>query len=723
MSKLDDVIGDIKKKYGKSIVGTLEETKRDYKSVPFATPAMSYLFRGGMPRTIIELLGENNVGKAQPMYSKVLTETGWKEFKDIRLFDDIYCEDGKLHKVIGVFPQGEKDIYEVEFTDGKVFRCCDEHLFEYRTHKITYNGSRRTFTRPLKGIIEDFKQNPKLQATYIFTTNACTDFSVKDFSMPPYIVGLFLGDGHINSHCMQFINNEEDILQTMIDYGISVGCKVTVAQKVGCKCITYSKPDNYAGNKKDPTVIKKLLKQLGLCNTLSHTKFIPKEYFLGSKEQRLELLAGLVNTDGYLNASTIRYSTVSRQLKDDVIELARSLGFMAKEIATDIRDKGKHPCYNISILEFQDLIPYLSDKHKSRYVPSSQINRVCIKTIKYIGKDECQCIYVDNPTHLYITDNYVVTHNTTLAYSLCGSAQKVLEQEYNEEVEQLQALTKPKAEEKERLTYLLQRGKQKVCYIDHEYSSDHEWMLKNGIDLDELIFIQPDGQTAEQIFQMIIDLVGSDGIGCMVLDSIPALVSQQAAEKDMEQKTMAGISAPLSQFCSKFMPIQKKHGCLFIGINNVRDDMAGYNRIISPGGKFWKNTCSVRLLFKKDGYYDSKYADLKAHPESAFGNYVQVEVLKNKVCSPDRRMTRFSISYNTGIDGFNDTINLAVTHGLVKKSGAWFSIQDEEGNAKVHENGDTMKWQGLANVIKYMQEHEEVYNEVREAVEYIIKNG
>ena len=111
MAKLDDVITKIRKDYGKKIIGSVEEIKRDYKRFDFVTPSLSYIFRGGIPRTIIELLGENHVGKAQPMYSNVLTEDGWKQFKDIRLFDDIYCEDGKLHKVIGIFPQGKKDIY------------------------------------------------------------------------------------------------------------------------------------------------------------------------------------------------------------------------------------------------------------------------------------------------------------------------------------------------------------------------------------------------------------------------------------------------------------------------------------------------------------------------------------------------------------------------------------------------------------------------------------
>lgn len=309
---------------------------------------------------------------------------------------------------------------------------------------------------------------------------------------------------------------------------------------------------------------------------------------------------------------------------------------------------------------------------------------------------------------------------TSLATALCGSAQKTLKEEWQEEVDKLQALEKPKASDKERLDYLLQRGPQKACYIDHEFSQDPVWMKKLGVDLDELIFIQPDGQTAEQVFQMILDLVASDGIGCMVLDSIPALVSQQAMDKTMEEKTFCGISASLSQFCSKFMPLQKKHGCLFIGVNSTRCDILGYNRVVSPGGRFWRNTTSIRLLMKRGGYYDSKYADLKAHPDTAAGNYIEVEVLKNKVSRGDRRMCKFSLTYDKGIDGFFDCINLAVALGLIVKTGAWYALTNENGEPLVDSEGNNMKWQGLKNVIAYYESHSQEYQELKAEVERII---
>lgn len=307
-----------------------------------------------------------------------------------------------------------------------------------------------------------------------------------------------------------------------------------------------------------------------------------------------------------------------------------------------------------------------------------------------------------------------------LSYSLIGQAQKQFQKEYDEEVEELESLTKPNKEEKERLQYLKDRGVMRCALLDAEFSSDEEWLTKLGVDVDSLIYIAPENQSAEQLFQILLDLMGSGGVGLVVLDSIPMLVSQQAMDKTMEEKTMCGIAAALTTFCAKMSPLVKKYGITFIGVNQTRADVQGYNRIISTGGQAWKHACFIRLLLKKDYYYDSSYNKLNAHPDTFYGHYSMVECLKNKTGDPTRKMTRFSITPSKGIDGKNDTINLAIAQGLLIRSGAWYSIDDENGNAKTDSNGNVLKWQGLANVIKFMEEHEDVFKELEEAVNTII---
>lgn len=307
-----------------------------------------------------------------------------------------------------------------------------------------------------------------------------------------------------------------------------------------------------------------------------------------------------------------------------------------------------------------------------------------------------------------------------LSYSLIGQAQKQFQKEYDEEIEELESLTKQNKEEKERLQYLKDRGVMRCVLLDAEFSSDEEWLTKLGVDVDSLIYIAPENQSAEQLFQILLDLMDSGGVGLVVLDSIPMLVSQQAMDKTMEEKTMCGIAAALTTFCAKMSPLVKKYGITFIGVNQTRADVQGYNRIISTGGQAWKHACFIRLLLKKDYYYDSSYNKLNAHPDTFYGHYSMVECLKNKTGDPTRKMTRFSITPSKGIDGKNDTINLAIAQGLLVRSGAWYSIEDADGNTQTDNEGKALKWQGLANVIKYMEEHEDVFKELEEAVNIII---
>lgn len=306
---------------------------------------------------------------------------------------------------------------------------------------------------------------------------------------------------------------------------------------------------------------------------------------------------------------------------------------------------------------------------------------------------------------------------STLSYSICGEAQKLLKQEYEAELLQLESKEKPNKEEKERLAYLKDRGYQKVVYLDSEFSSDEDWMAKNGVDVDDLIFIAPENQTAEQLFQILLDLIASDGVGLVVLDSIPALVGQQTMDKTMEEKTFCGISGPLSTFSSKLLPLCNKYGCTFIGVNQQRADIMGYNRVLAVGGAMWQHTCSLRILIRKGKYYDSNYKELSSHAEEACGNYAEVEIIKNKATKPDRRVSKFSISYDCGIDGYNDTFEMAVTYGLIEKGGAWYSFLDNNEEVITDSEDNLLKFQGKAKAMEYLKNHEDFYKELREKLE------
>lgn len=360
-----------------------------------------------------------------------------------------------------------------------------------------------------------------------------------------------------------------------------------------------------------------------------------------------------------------------------------------------------------------DVIKAVNKKYKCELIGKSNVKTRDYPRVPFVSPSLTYLFHGGMPRTVVELSGMPSSGKSTLSYSICGQAQKVLKKEYEDEVTSLEALEKPKKEQAERLAYLKERGYQKVAYLDSEFSTDNEWLVKNGVDVDDLIFIAPENQTAEQLFEIILQMIASGGIGCFVLDSIPALVSQQTMEKTMEEKTMAGISQPLSVFSSKLLPLCNKYKCLFIGVNQTRDDMSGYNRLITPGGKMWKHTCSVRLLLKKGKYYDEKYSELKAHPENAYGNYSEIEVIKNKATNPNRKLSKFAITYDKGLDGYIDTINMAITYGVIEQAGAWFSFFEQDGSIVNSESDELCKCQGKSSLVDYLSRNKDVYERIQ----------
>ena len=250
--------------------------------------------------------------------------------------------------------------------------------------------------------------------------------------------------------------------------------------------------------------------------------------------------------------------------------------------------------------------------------------------------------------------------------------------------------------------YQQMKDARKVLYIDAENTLDIEWAKKIGVDVEAMIVFKPTVQSAEEIFQLILDAVASDEVGLWVLDSLPALSSSQELDKTMEDKTMAGISGPLSVFARKAEKLMHQHRCTGIGINQLRDDFgamwAGATK--TPGGRAWKHFCNVRLQFSKGKYIDEDGNDMKSTAESPAGNYVLMSMVKNKSCPPTRRTGFYTLNYEYGVDYLKDLVEVAIKYGLIVKGGSWFSI--------VHiDTGEVVtKVQGLSKIYDYLGDDE-----------------
>lgn len=375
------------------------------------------------------IIAPTGSGKAQPLDSLLLTEGGFVKMGDVKVDDKIFGEDGKPHTVTGVFPQGEKDIYEIELNDGSKVRCCGEHLWTYQTVDDRVNKKYRTTTLyeiMKKKLYKTTIEGHRRWQIYLPMTKP-VQFKEKDVKLDSWLMGVLLGDGCFKErNSPSFSNTETDILCKVSELVESIDMELHKRPN-SCDYMIVNKE----GKKNKLNII---LEEYGLISKKSYDKFIPNDYLYNTVEVRLEILRGLIDTDGNVQKNgVIEFSSSSEQLVKDVQFLVQSLGGTAK-ISSRIPKytyKGEkrqgRMSYRIRINPPKTLLFHTSQKHSSKIEINRQRDSYRqIKNIAYIGKEICQCIMVDNPTHLYLTDGFVVTHNTHFILNDLCKDKKVL---------------------------------------------------------------------------------------------------------------------------------------------------------------------------------------------------------------------------------------------------------------------------------------------------------
>lgn len=314
---------------------------------------------------------------------------------------------------------------------------------------------------------------------------------------------------------------------------------------------------------------------------------------------------------------------------------------------------------------------------------------------------------------------------TTTTLDVAANAQKKFKEEWEHQVEQCTAKyeamaavksTEKKAEKykKEVLDELIEQGPRVVVYVDAENTLDVEWAALLGVNTEDMILIRPQTQTAEQVLQMMIDLVDTGNVGLIVLDSIPCLVPQVIFEESLEKKSYGGVAGPMSIFCAKVTPYLTKHRTALIMINQVREDLSNpYNAASTPGGKALKHLYALRLRFKKGKLLDEMNRELPSTAETPEGNIVQVEVVKTKVCKPNRRLGYYTLNYTHGIDVIADTVTMALKYDYIVQAGSWFTFMDpDSGEVICDEDGTDLKFQGMAKLLEFLRNDEYMLHEL-----------
>lgn len=398
-----------------------------------------YTYGDRSASTGVMLTGEKGSGKALRIDQQVFTPTGCKPIGMVQDGDVIYGDDGQLTKVVGVYPQGTRDMFEIVFNDGSTSVADGDHLWAVRqttnsragflkhTTKTT-NGKRTAVTKDKVLTTNEIKTALEQGIKHVIPLCEPINFpQSQEITIDRYLLGLLLGDGCILYPSPIVTTSDTQILE-YISSNIDEDYKVVKLphSKYDYR-ICQKNPINIGGNVGMlPNKYTTILTHLGLHGRKSNEKFIPKELKYDSIENRFALLQGLMDSDGTITKrGNITFTTVSPQLATDVVWLARSLGFRSSI------QHARYPSYTYNGVKKVGQLAYtvqLTGKYNDRVFrltrKKERIKKCssCTKTIvdiRPVEPAEAVCIKVDNNSSLFVTDDFTVTHNTLLAKVVC----------------------------------------------------------------------------------------------------------------------------------------------------------------------------------------------------------------------------------------------------------------------------------------------------------------
>ena len=412
-------------------LGFLPGTLTD-KIDPYLRPLYDALHDMVDPESIPRLLAAGTIevaplaymrGRAQPVDTQVLTPTGWQRFGDLRVGDLVIGSNGQPTPVIGVHPQGIKPVYRVTSQDGASTLACGEHLWTVRTKDDKRRGRWRTLqTSEMIGRLRSLH-------THRFELPVVdpVQFVERDVPMHPYALGLLLGDGCLTTRTTpSFTTADPDLAESLervlAPLGVEASCK-------GGHDHTLRRPGVGRGGVGTANPVTAVLRDIGLAGTTSATKFVPEVYKLNASWVRFAVLQGLLDTDGGPvvqrgRTCRVQYSTTSDQLRDDVIFLVRSLGGVAytrtrlAEGRPPGRAKGRdvpyrHDAHVLDIRLPEGLAPFgLKRKRVAYDLTGGGRPQRYIHAIEPEGEAETMCIQVAASDSLYVTEDFLLTHNT-----------------------------------------------------------------------------------------------------------------------------------------------------------------------------------------------------------------------------------------------------------------------------------------------------------------------
>ena len=436
LEKSEQILFEIASKKANRDFAPLSEILRDYleqlsllregEGIKYGVPSgyadLDKLTAGGFQRSdLVILAARPSMGKAQPLDAQVLTEDGWKAMGDLQFGDRLASVDGQPSRVTGIFPQGLKQTYRVTFSDGRSTECCDEHLW-----KVMYRdwpAPKVVTTARLREMLTRVRYKGRL---WIETPSG--DFGHQaDLPLDPWVLGALLGDGTMSRLCISTAD-----LEILERFRERLGPELMLVSTGGVDYRIRRVGSRWQKGVSGvvPNPVREALIALGLSGKRSHEKFIPTMYMSASREARLDLLRGLIDTDGWVEEhGSVCFVTTSEQLAQDVATLTRSLGGICRvrpprrkhAVQGDVRKEGR-PAYVLTLSMDDPQSAMTLQRKRIKALFGNRHRRLTFASIEPSRVAETQCIAVTHPDQTYITDDYIVTHNTSLALGIAANA-------------------------------------------------------------------------------------------------------------------------------------------------------------------------------------------------------------------------------------------------------------------------------------------------------------
>lgn len=348
-------------------------------------------------------------GKECADSTPVPTPTGWKRHGDLRKGDYVFSPEGKPIRVLAEIPQEEPASLLVTFIDGAQIKVHPNHEWVVYDRRRKEWATIETKEMLRRGLHEGSYGRG---GHYLFSVAEpkCIEYKDADLDLHPYFLGLWLGDGSTTKPCITHSPKDLEPVNSLIELGYNITSQV--AHKETGVLTTYFFGKGY-----------EQLKALDMGHVNGKPKHIPEQYKIASVEQRLELLAGLIDSDGYVykRNGRVTISNANRTLIEDIAEVVRSLGWTAtiasfEPCTSSSGIEGKQTVYQLSFNPDMEIPCALPRKRGGRITPAK--HRRAIVSIEPCEPEHGKCITVEGGVYL-VGEHFTPTHNSmTLSESL-----------------------------------------------------------------------------------------------------------------------------------------------------------------------------------------------------------------------------------------------------------------------------------------------------------------